>query len=84
MVDRRWNLSEEPPEPIEVCRVERGDPCRELSTGLMHAFRVASGNDHGSPLTVRAPRGLETDARATADHKDGLTGELGFPTHAAP
>src|SRR6476659_40421 len=82
MVDRRWNLSEEPPEPIEVRRVERGDPRRELSTGVMHAFRVASGDDHGSPLAVRAARGLEPDARAAADHEDGLTGELGFPTHA--
>jgi hypothetical protein len=83
MVDRRWNLSEEPREPIEVCRVERGDPRRELSTGVMHAFRVASRDDHGSPLAVRAPRGLEPDARAAADHEDRLTVELGFATHAA-
>jgi hypothetical protein len=83
VIDLGRNLREEPPQPIEVRRVERGDAGCELEAGAMHALGVASRDDHGSSLAVGAPRGLEPDARAATDHEDRLTVELGFATHAA-
>ena len=81
VIDPGRHLREEPPQPIEVRRVERRDAGLELKAGAMHALGIASRDDHGSSLAVGPPCCLEPDARAAADHEDRLTGELGFATH---
>ena len=73
VIDRRGQLVEEPAEPVEVGGVEGGDAGGpELEADALQAIRVARGEDHLGALRARAPGGLEPDARAAADHDDGL------------
>ena len=75
VVDRRGQLVEEPPESFEVGRVECGDAGPELEASAVQAIRVTGGEDHVGAIGAGAPGRLEPDARAAADHDDGLAGE---------
>jgi hypothetical protein len=78
MVDRDWQLVEEPLKPVEIGGVEGGNTGAQLEAGLVQGVRVARRDDHlGSPLPREAGR-LEPDAGAAADHDDGLAEQLPF------
>jgi hypothetical protein len=47
----------------------------------LQAIRVARGEDQFGSLGAGTPGGLEPDAGATADHDDGLPGELRLARH---
>ena len=85
VVDRPGQLVEEPPEAVEVGGVERGDAGAELVAGLrcrrsgLRAVMITS-----APSRARAPRGLEPDAGAAADHDDGLAGEARHAGSSCP
>ena len=75
VVDRPGQVVEEPPEPREVGGVEGRGTGPELEADALQAIRVARGEDHVGSLGAGAPRRLEPDARAAADHDDGLPGK---------
>jgi hypothetical protein len=72
VVDRSRKFSEEPSEPLQVRRIEGRDARSELESDVVQTVRFSSGEDHVGPLHTRLSRRLESDARATADHQDGL------------
>src|SRR5215470_2715517 len=82
VVDRCGQLVEEFPEPFEVSGVERGGAGPELAADALQAIRVTRCEDHVGALGAGAPRRLEPDARAAADHDDGLAGEGAHSTTA--
>ena len=84
MVDRLGQIVEKPPEPLEVGGVERVDAGPELEADAVQAIRVARGEDHVGSLGAGTPGRLEPDARAAADHDDGLPRELRLAAHAFP
>ena len=83
VVDRRRQRGEEPPEPVEVGRVEGSDAPVEPEAGTLHALRVSPRDDHLGSLFVCSPGRLEPDPRTPADHHERLTGELLVALHHA-
>ena len=79
VVDRRWQLVEEPIEALEVGGVKRRNAQRaKFACGALEAFRVAGGENDIGALGPRSPGRLQPDPRAAADHDDRLPGELRF------
>jgi hypothetical protein len=83
VVGRRGQLVEEPPETAEVGGVECGDTRAELAADAVQAISVSRREDQLGPLGASKPGRFESDARAAADHDDGLSGEIGPAAHAA-
>jgi hypothetical protein len=73
VVDRRGQLVEEPLEPVEVGGIEGHGALRaEFGRGPLEALETAAGQDDVGALGAGAAGGLKPDARAAADHDDGL------------
>jgi hypothetical protein len=81
VVDRCGQLVEEPPEPVEIDRIERGDAGAELKADMVQAVRVARSDDHLSSLLARQPGGLETNAGAASNHHEGLPEQVPLVLH---
>ena len=80
VVDRRGQPVEERPEPFEVGGIEGRDARRaDLGRGALEALAIAAREDDLGALGACPSGGFESDARAPADHDDGLPGEFGFP-----
>src|SRR6266705_1738224 len=82
VVDRRGQVVEELPEPFEVGGIESGGAGAKFETDAVQAIGVSRRKDYLGPLATSKPGRLESDARATADHDDGLSGEFRLAAHA--
>ena len=81
VIDRLGKLFEEFSESIEVGGVEGRCPGPEIASDACESIPITRSDDHVGSLGARDASGLETDARAAADHDDGLSGELRFGAH---
>lgn len=73
VVDRPWQLLEEPLQLHRVVRVEgRGAERIGLLARGDQPFRVPSREDHAGALVTGEPCGREPDTRAPADDDEGL------------
>jgi hypothetical protein len=83
VVDRRRQLVEEALKPVEVGGVEgRTAERAELACGVLEALGVAARENDIGALGPCSPGRLEPDARAAADHDDGLRGKGRFAAHS--
>jgi hypothetical protein len=77
VVDRGRQVGEEPVEGVRVGGVERRGAARaEFGRGPLQAVGVAGSQDDVGPFGAGLAGGLEPDARASADHDDGLPGQF--------
>jgi hypothetical protein len=79
VVDRPWQVAEEPVEGgriggVEGRRAQRAD----FLSGVLKPLGIAAGQDDIGALGAGAAGGLEPDAGAAADHHDGLPGQFRF------
>src|SRR3989442_1312623 len=72
---------ENPPERIEVCGIEGGCAGAKFEADAVQAMGASGGEDHLGSLATSKPGRFESDARATADHDDGLSGEFRLAAH---
>jgi len=79
VVDRCWQVLEEPLQGSRVVGVEGRSAWRaEFRRRLLEPVGITAGEDDISTLSPGAPGCLEPDARAAADHDDGLSGQFRF------
>ena len=79
MVDRSWQLVEEPLQRRRVGGVEGGGaPGADVERCSLEALGITAGEDDVGALAARAPGGLQADPGAAADEDHGLSEELGF------
>jgi hypothetical protein len=79
VVDRCWQVLEEPLERSRVVGVEGHGALRaELLRCLLEALGIAAGEDYIGTLSPGASGCLEPYACAAADHDDSLSDELRF------
>ena len=79
VVDRGREILEERLQGGRIVGVEGGGARRvELARCLLEAFGVTAGEDDAGALGAGAPGGFQPDARAPADHDDGLSEQLRF------
>ena len=77
MVDRAWQLVEEPLQRCRVGDVEGGGaPRLDVARCLLEPLGIAGGEDDVGALAAGAAGGLEADAGAAADQDDGLAEQL--------
>jgi hypothetical protein len=88
VVDRCWQVLEEPPQGSRIVGVEcRGALRAKFERGLLERAGIPAGENDVSALSTGQSSGLKPDARAAADHDDRLSGQLRFPlggTRRAP
>src|SRR4030088_2732411 len=79
MVDRCWQVPEEPLQGSRVVGVEgRGALRAEFHRRLLQPVGIAAGEDDIRTLSPGASSCLEPDACAAADHDDRLSGQFRF------
>jgi hypothetical protein len=79
VVDGVRQILEEPLQGRRIRRIEgRCAQRAELGRGGLQSLAMAPGEDDISPLGTCTPGRFESDARATADHDDGLPGQFRF------
>jgi hypothetical protein len=77
VVDRRRQIGEESVKGGRVRGVEGGGAQRaDLGRGVLQAFFTAAGEDDVGAFGAGTTGGFEADARASADHDDGLPGQF--------
>jgi hypothetical protein len=80
VVDRCWQVLEEPPQGCRIGGVEgRGALCANCESRLLEPVGIPAGEDDVSTLSTGAPSRLEPDASGAADHDDRLSGQLRLP-----
>ena len=79
VVDRRWQILEEPLQASSVISVEGRRPLRpDLFGRLAEPDGIAAGEDDLGTLRPGAPGCLKPDASTAADHHDRLPGQFRF------
>jgi hypothetical protein len=82
MVDRRWQIREEPLQRDRIVGVEGGCALgAEVEPGLLQAFGIAARDHDLGALGPGASCRLQTDTCASADHDDRLPKQFRFPKH---
>ncbi len=85
VVDRRGQLPEERLQRSRVVGVEgRGASRADFARCLLEAVGIAAGEDDVGTLGTGASGCLEPDARAAADHDDGLSDQFRLARAACP
>jgi hypothetical protein len=78
-VDRAWQTPEERLQAGWIIGVEGCDLLgTNLARRLIKVAVVASGNDDAGAFRTGTPGGFQADARAAADHDDGLAKQFRF------
>ncbi|HLK73278.1 MAG TPA: hypothetical protein VKU77_06475 [Streptosporangiaceae bacterium] len=79
MVDRRWQIPDEPLQASSVIRVEGRRPLRpDIFGRLDEPDGIAACEDDLGTLRPGAPGCLKPDASTAADHYDRLPGQFRF------
>jgi hypothetical protein len=82
VVDRGWEILEERLQGGRIVGVEGGGALHvELARCLLEAFGVAAGEDDAGALGAGSPGRFQPDARAAADHDDGLSEQFRLASH---